>query len=35
MAEWTPDWNLPDVREDYGAPRMEGKTKDKASSLES
>ena len=31
MAGWTPDWNLPDIRDGYGAPRLERKTKDKAS----
>jgi hypothetical protein len=31
VAGWTPDWNLPDIRDGYGAPRLERKTKDKAS----
>jgi hypothetical protein len=27
MAGWKLDWSLPDVREGYGAPRVERKTK--------
>jgi hypothetical protein len=33
VAEWELDWNLSDVREGYGAPRLERKIKDEDSRL--